>query len=150
MLIEAPQDFIDLAGEQQQTAEPWAPNARFETMYEYLSNLSTLDGNESPRHKEVKEYAKARSKAKARLEPTSKPSSCNAVALATCSKEEAETAASIRQQLRESLGDEGAAQILAGYQSKILRDRCGKPQRFLVDSAGTLVGLVRHKNVAHE
>ena len=129
------------------TVDEWVPNLRFEQTYDDLSDLSSVDGYESPRHKQLKEYANSRRKAKA---ATGVPSLGAEATLATCSKEEAETAASIRQQLQKTLGNEGAAQLLAQYQSKIMRDRFGRPQRFLVDSAGALVGLAPRKNVAHE
>ena len=132
----------------QSSAVPWVANASFESIHEDLSDVSSIDGHENPRHRELKLYAKARRLAKARMEPTLAPDTNNGIVISACSKEQAETAASIRQQLRETLGDEGAARVLALYQSKIMRDRDGKPQRFLFDFAGSLVGLAQRKNVA--
>ena len=149
-VLEGNQTSECLNDQRQPPATPWSHNARIESTYEDLSDLSSIDGYESPRHKQVKEYAKERRKAKAGFEPTRVASLGNEATLAACSKEDAETAASIRQQLQKTLGAEGAAHLLAQYQSKIMRDRFGRPQRFLVDSAGSLVGLVRQKSVALE
>ena len=149
-VIEGNKTAESLEGQQQPPTEPWAPNARFESMCEDLSDLSSIDGHESPRHKQVKVFANARREAKTGLEPTSVPSVSNEVTLATCSREDAQTAASVRQQLQKTFGNEGATRLLAPYQSKIMRDRFGRPQRFLVDSAGALVGLVFQKKVAPE
>jgi hypothetical protein len=46
-------------------AEKWQPNLAFEQAYDDLSDASSLDGNESPVHRQVKEYAQARRVARA-------------------------------------------------------------------------------------
>ena len=42
------------------TARKWQPNLALEQAYDDLSDASSVDGNESPAHRQVKEYAQAR------------------------------------------------------------------------------------------
>jgi hypothetical protein len=53
----------DPEGEPRETSS-WEPDPMLEQRYEDLSDLSSLDGDESPAHKRVKLYAKARRTAK--------------------------------------------------------------------------------------
>ena len=46
-------------------ADNWQPNLELELAYEDLSDSSSLDGHESPKHREIKEYAQARRVARA-------------------------------------------------------------------------------------
>ena len=65
--------WLDVAGSTVKLADPpadvaverWQPNLALEEAYDDLSEASSIDGYESPAHKEVKEYAKARRFAKA-------------------------------------------------------------------------------------
>ena len=147
---EAMEKHRNAAGVEKQLNKPatnWMPNARFEELYNDLSDLSSLDGNESPRHKEMKEYAKTRRVAKARLASTSMPDSGAEVFLGTCSKEEAESAAAVRQKLIKSFGQERALSLLAPYKNKVMRGSCGKPQRFFVDASGLPLRVVRPNKI---
>jgi len=46
-------------------ADRWQPNLELELAYDDLSDSSSLDGHESPRHRQTKEYAQARQVARA-------------------------------------------------------------------------------------
>jgi len=147
---EAIEEQRNAAGAKESANEPatsWIPNARLEEVYEDLSDVSSLDGNESPRHKEVKVYARARRVARACVAVTSMPGGAEAF-LETCSKEDAESAAAVRQQLVQSFGEERAIGLLAPYRNKVMRGSCGKPQRFFVDASGSPVRVACPKNVA--
>ena len=67
-----------------------------------------------------------------------------------CDKQDARTVPEIRQELKQLLGNGEAHRLLAKYQHKVLRDSCGKNQRYLVDSAGATLTLAQRKNVAPE
>ena len=58
--LDATGSTVKLACPAAAAAEPWRPNLRLEEAYEDLSDASSIDGNESPAHKEVKEYSQAR------------------------------------------------------------------------------------------
>jgi hypothetical protein len=126
----------------------WIPDARFENYYGDLSDVSSLDGNESPRHKEVKEYVKARRGAKACLAPASEPDGRGEIIFEARNKEEAETAAAIRQQLVNLCGKERADSLLLPYKTMVMRGKCRKPQRLFVDAAGLPVRVACQKMLA--
>ena len=126
-----------------------------------ISNLSSICGDESPPHRQIKELAAARRAAKGHQtaepddplacdEPTEKqtPRAC-IVELVKCAKEEAETAAHIRRALEERLGRKAAAALLEPYEKRVLRGRDGTNQRYLVDTTGTTLRLAtQQENVA--
>ena len=138
----------------------WAPNPRFEQMYEDLSDLSSLDGNESPQHREVKEYAATRRAARKTLEPTIWPTEPEMLTtnppadedsvgaeLVPCARQEAGLATDITKQLQKLLGKEAAKAILSQYTQADLRDQ-GKKQRYWVDADGKTLRLALQKKVA--
>jgi hypothetical protein len=153
----------------------WRPCVTIEKQYDDLSDLSSVDGNESPPHKQVKEYAAARRAARKQVvvgtstvEPTEvgdgparpiaptepKPTEqmptqmTNLSAeLVPCARQEAETATYIRQTLRQKLGNEAAEAILAQCQQKVVRSHTGKLQRYWVDATGATLRLAPQKNV---
>jgi hypothetical protein len=53
---------LDESAPPQQQA--WEPISSYEDFYDDLSDLSSIDGDESPPHRRIKEYAKARRAAK--------------------------------------------------------------------------------------
>ena len=63
--------------------------------------------------------------------------------LVPCPKGDAETAAFVRQALREKLGDQAAAEILGRYKQRVMRDRNGWNQRYWVDAGGSTLRLAR-------
>jgi hypothetical protein len=147
---EAMEEHQGAVGVEEPPSDPataWIPNPRFEELYEDLNDLSSVDGNESPRHKEVKQYARVRRVAKACVALSSAPDNGNEVLLEACAKEEAESAAAIRQQLVKSFGEERAVSLLGPYKNKVMRGSCGKPQRFFVNALGLPLRAVRPKNV---
>ena len=153
----------------------WRPCSAIEERYEDLSDLSSVDGNESPPHKQLKEYAAARRAARKQtvvgtspvepteendgptrhIEPTAPEPTEQmptkmprlSVELVPCARQEADTATCIRQALQQQCGDDVAAAILRQYQQKVMRDRKGNPKRFLVDVTGATLKLVQQKNV---
>ena len=153
----------------------WRPCSAIEERYEDLSDLSSVDGNESPPHKQLKEYAAARRAARKQtvvgtspvepteendgptrhIEPTAPEPAEQiptkmprlSVELVPCARQEADTATCIRQALQQQCGDDVAAAILRQYQQKVMRDRKGNPKRFLVDVTGATLKLVQQKNV---
>ena len=168
-----PQHCHDLATNAEQVE--WRPCVAIEKQYDDLSDLSSVDGNESPPHKQVKEYAAARRAARKQIvvgtstvEPTEvgdgparpiaptepKPTEqmptqmTNLSAeLVPCTRQEAETATYIRQTLRQKLGNEAAEAILAQCQQKVVRSHTGKLQRYWVDVTGATLRLAPQKNV---
>jgi len=144
---------------------PHAPEDR----YEDLSDLSTVNGHESPPHKRLKEYAAAR---RANKKPedgngaactthveSEVPAVCDPIEpqlqavdlgahLVPCAKKDAETASNIRQALRQRLGCQAAAALLGQCTQRVLRGSSGTNQRFVVDAAGATLRLVQQENVA--
>jgi len=142
-----------------------------EEWYDDLSNLSSINGNESPPHKRLKEYTAARratrkyedagisdaaagtteSDISAAREPTE--AGLQEVDLGAhlvpCAKKHAGTATFIRQALRQRLGSQAAAAILRQCTQRVLRGRDGTSQRYLVGGNGTTLRLaMQPENVA--
>ena len=142
-----------------------------EEWYDDLSDLSSINGNESPPHKRLKEYTAARratrkyedagisdaatgtteSDISAAREPTE--AGLQEVDLGAhlvpCAKKHAGTATFIRQALRQRLGSQAAAAILRQCTQRVLRGRDGTSQRYLVGGNGTTLRLaMQPENVA--
>jgi hypothetical protein len=138
-----------------------------------LSDLNSIDGYESPPHKQLKEHAAARRAAKKQAvagtspvevrdgpasfikptepEPTEEiPTKMTRLSmeLVPCARQDAETATYIRQALQQQCGDDVAAAILGQHQQKVMRDRNGELQRYWVDATGATLRLAQPKNVA--
>ena len=128
-----------------------------EELYDDLSNVSSICGDESPPHKRLKQYVAAKkamakslraedaSEGKQLLEPTMPDKEGNLMGehmqLVPCARHEADSATSIRQKIRQKFGQNAAASVLAHYQEKVLRDPHGKSQRYLVDTTGATMRL---------
>ena len=135
-----------------------------EELYDDLSNMSSICGDESPPHKRLKQYVAARNAARSldaedareeqQLQTPALPTEARNIEVAdnmqlvSCARQEADTATSIRQHLRQELGQSAAAAMLSQYQEKVLRDHHGKCQRYLVNAAGATMRLALPKNVA--
>ena len=181
--LQTPQNvFADPQMPQNAFADPqhakqveWRPCGATEERYEDLTDLSSIDGTESPPHEQLKEYAAARRAARkpkvvgtSPVEPlsalgghaplteptepkTTEPLPTHmdtvSVELVPCAKQEAGLATETTQQLRRILGNSAAKALLSQYTQAVLRDR-GKKQRYWVDAKGMPLKLVHQKNVA--
>jgi len=128
-----------------------------EELYDDLSNVSSICGDESPPHKRLKQYVAAKKamtkslcaedarEGQQLLEPTMPDEEGNLVGehmqLVPCARHEADSATSIRQKIRQKFGQNAATAVLAHYQEKVLRDPHGKSQRYLVDATGATMRL---------
>ena len=137
------------------------PTSLADEQYDDLSDLSSLDGNESLPHRKLKEHAAAKRAAKLAndteqtlIEPdgvladnAASPEMNLAPTLVPCAKNAAGLATEITQQLRQMVGREAAKALLSQYTQAVLRD-CGKKQRYWTDAAGATMKLMQPKNVA--
>ena len=130
-----------------------------EELYEDLSDLSSICGDESPPHRQLKEYVAARTVARMGslenanacaeqdAETPSQPANRNAK-LVACTTQEADAATCLKHKLRQELGIDASAALLRHYTQKVLRDPSGKCQRYWVDTEGATVRLATQQNVA--
>jgi hypothetical protein len=132
-----------------------------EELYDDLSDLSSICGDESPPHRQLKEYVAARSVAKSAIvmedtfaEPVQQPAALIVaqmdsvgVKLVACAKQDAGPATKITQKLRQMFGCKAAKAMMSQYTQVVLRDR-GNKQRYWVDATGATVRLELQTNVA--